>query len=73
MADRNVSYADRVEQRLEVRASTLASAPFQGRLVADSSLRRLSIPDIQYVILYRLEDEAVRIVRLWSTAQDVER
>ena len=73
LSNRNVAYADRVEQRVEARVATLAHAPHQGRPLANSDLRLLSVPDIQYVIAYRLEAEIVRVMGLWSTAQDVNR
>ena len=69
-ADRSVRYADRVETRLEARAATLAQLPKQGRPISGSDLRELSLTDIKYVIVYQIEVDAVRILRLWHTAQD---
>lgn len=70
LADHSVRHADRVEARLEARAGSLAEAPFQGREIGVTDRRRLAIPDIQYVIVYRIEERAIRILRLWNTAQD---
>ena len=70
LADRSVGYADRVETRLEARAGKLAAIPFQGRPIGRTGRRRLSIPDIQYILVYRVEDDVIRILRVWHTAQD---
>lgn len=40
-----------------------------GRPVPGSDLRELPIPDTQHVIVYRLRDDMIRIMRIWSTAQ----
>ncbi len=69
LAEFNVDYADRVEKRLLSRVESLGRLPKQGRpLVTD--IRRLSITDIQYTIDYRIDENAVRILRVRSTAQD---
>jgi plasmid stabilization system protein ParE len=69
LAEINVDYADRIEKRLLSRVESLERLPKQGRpLVRD--IRRLSITDIQYTIDYRIDENAVRILRVRSTAQD---
>jgi toxin ParE1/3/4 len=68
-ADRDVAYADRVEARIDARAAMLERFPWIGRPVPGRDLRELSIPDVQYLIAYRIEGEIVRILRIWSTAQ----
>jgi plasmid stabilization system protein ParE len=69
LAEFSVEYADRFEGRLLSRTASLARLPRQGRpLVKD--IRRLSITDIQYTIDYRIDEDAVRILRVRSTAQD---
>jgi toxin ParE1/3/4 len=70
LAEANVAYADRVEARIVTRTDRLLAAPFQGSPVARTDQRKLSIPDIQYVIVYRVEDNAIRILRIWATSQD---
>ena len=70
LADRSVALADRVEARLQDRAASLAAAPFQGRPLPGADRRRLPIRDVSYVVVYRIEDDLVRILRLWHMAQD---
>ena len=67
LADRSLDFADRAEARLIARVRTLGTLPFQGRRVPDSPLRALSVPDIQYVIHYRVDEDAVRIMHVFST------
>lgn len=52
------------------RADALMRFPKLGRLDPLIGARMLSIPDIQYLIVYRVDDDTVRILRIWSTAQD---
>lgn len=70
LAEVNVAYDDKVEARIVARTERLPVAPFQGSPIGKTDQRKLSMPDIQYVIAYRIEDDAIRILRLWSTAQD---
>ena len=72
IADRNAAYADRVEARLIKRADSLARIPGQGRRVSGSDARRVSIPDVQCVISYRIEENAVRILSVRSTRHQLE-
>jgi len=62
--------AERVVRRLRERASTLLVTPYVGRPVGKAGVRELSIPDIQYVIVYRVETDAVEIARIFSTAEN---
>ena len=70
---RSDSWAERVERRIVARARGLAAAPFQGRAADTNGVRLLSIPDIQYIITYRIEDSAVWIVRVHHAREDRER
>ncbi len=70
---RSDSWAERVERRIFARARGLAAAPFQGRAADTNGVRLLSIPDIQYIITYRIEDSAVWIVRVHYAREDRER
>jgi plasmid stabilization system protein ParE len=65
LADRKVDCADKVEARIESRVASLSQLPWQGRPVPGTDLRELS----EHVIVYRLENEIVRIMRLWSTRE----
>ena len=70
LADRNPDYADRTERRLEARTGSLRQMTNQGRPSGGSGLRLLSIPDIQLVVAYRVEEDEIRIMAVRSTAQD---
>jgi plasmid stabilization system protein ParE len=69
-ADSSIDRADRVEARLRDRAEALLVHPKMGRPIKGKPARELSVPDIQYVIVYQPGDQEVLIVRIWSTAED---
>ncbi len=66
---RNEQWAEKVQRRLIERAMSLLVAPASGRAVIGTGLRRLSVPDIQYVIDYRHHSEVVQIMRIRSTRE----
>lgn len=70
-AERSAQWAERVESRLLQRAEALAASPNAGRLTAEPGVRRLSVPDIQYVMDYRIAGRCVRILRIYSTREIV--
>jgi toxin ParE1/3/4 len=70
LADRSVELADSLEARIDSRVASLSRFPWQGRPTPGSDLRELSIPDTQHVVVYRVAGDIVRIMRIWSTAQD---
>jgi plasmid stabilization system protein ParE len=70
---RSDAWAERVETRLIERTRTLVTRPNQGRQGLSGSVRLLSLPDIQYVITYRIEDDTVWIVRVHHTCENRER
>jgi plasmid stabilization system protein ParE len=67
---RSEAWAETVERRLRERAHALSLTSFIGRPVPKSTLRALSIPDIQYVIIYRVGREQVTILRVHSTREN---
>jgi plasmid stabilization system protein ParE len=69
LAERSVDHADRVEARINDRADTLKRFPYLGRLDKRTGTRFLSIPDIQFLIDYHIDDDEVRILQVWSTRQ----
>ncbi|TPG40999.1 type II toxin-antitoxin system RelE/ParE family toxin [Sphingomonas koreensis] len=72
LADRSVDLADRIEERIRIRAESLIVMPHQGRPIPGRPERELPIPDVQYVIVYAIGDDAIRILRVWSTRQNRE-
>jgi plasmid stabilization system protein ParE len=70
-AERSIHWAERVEGRLLQRAEALTASPNVGRPTAETGVRRLSVPDIQYVMDYRVAGHTVRILRIYSTREIV--
>ena len=72
-AEHSVARADRVEARLESRVETLAGVPGLGRPTG-GNVRELSIPDIQLVVRYEVDEERalIRILRVWHTRENWE-
>jgi plasmid stabilization system protein ParE len=66
---RSFAWAERVDSRLRKRGHALADFPFSGRPVRGLRLRVLSLPDIQYVINYRLDGDEVTVLRVRSTRE----
>jgi plasmid stabilization system protein ParE len=68
-AERNAQWAERVEGRLLQRAEALTISPYVGRPMPEPGVRRLSVPDIQYVMDYRVVGNCVRILQIYSTRE----
>ena len=66
---RSLDWATKVEQRILERAKTLLATPRTGRATKEPGVRRLSVPDIQYVIDYRIAKDRIRILRIYSTRE----
>ncbi len=64
------TWAMRVDARLVERGDALARSPLMGRSVDGKDLRRLSLPDIQYVIFYRVSGDRVIIAHIYSTREN---
>lgn len=68
-AQRSLDWAERVEERLFQRAEALTMFPRIGRPTPEPGVRRLSIPDIQYVMDYRVSGNCLRILHIYSTRE----
>ncbi|MES2441954.1 MAG: type II toxin-antitoxin system RelE/ParE family toxin [Pseudomonadota bacterium] len=66
---RSDAFAARVERRLFERVATLGRLPHQGLRIAGSNVRKLSIPDIQYVVTYRSMPDLIVIMGVRSTRE----
>ena len=66
---RSDRWAEKVHLRLMERALGLVVAPGSGRRIRKAGIRRLSVPDIQYVIDYRHDPEVVQIMRFRHTRE----
>lgn len=63
---RSDEWADHVEARLRKRAESLSALAHQGRPIG-GDLRRLSLPDVQYVLVYAtVGADILAIVEVWS-------
>jgi plasmid stabilization system protein ParE len=67
--ERSEQWAERVEHRLLERSQALTATPRIGRVTQEPGVRRLSVPDIQYVIDYRIADDCIRVLRIYSTRE----
>lgn len=61
--------AERVVRRIRAGAGLLADSPHLGR-PGPRGARFLSVAGLPYVIIYRVGDEAVRIMAIFHTARD---
>lgn len=68
-AQRNVPHAERVEARLREAGELIGGFARIGRPVWRTT-RDLSLPDIQYVVRYRLDEDAIRIISVRSTREN---
>jgi plasmid stabilization system protein ParE len=64
------TWAMRVDARLAERAEALGRSPFMGPAADVKDLRRLSVPDIQYVIFYRVTQDQVSIAHIYHTREN---
>ena len=69
IADENPLAAPRVARELIVAGDSLDLFPMRGRPGVVPGTREL-VAVRPYIIVYRVEDDAVRILRVWHSAQD---
>jgi plasmid stabilization system protein ParE len=67
--ERSKQWAERVEQCLLDWSEALTLTPRIGRVTEEPGVRRLSVPDIQYVIDYRIVDDCIRVLQIYSTRE----
>ncbi len=65
--------ADMIEATLHRRIELLLTFPKIGRIVRAPDVRAISLPDIQYVVTYRIVDEEVWIIGIRHTREQGER
>ena len=66
---RSAVWADKVERRLLERARSLLVTPDIGRATREPLVRRLSVPDIQYVLDYRVTEDRISVLRIYNTRE----
>jgi toxin ParE1/3/4 len=60
--------ADRVVDRIRTAVSRLESFPYSGR-PGPRGVRLLSVPDLPYIVIHRVDRDMVRIVAVFHTAR----
>ena len=65
--------ADLVENRIIDAVSGLIDHPLQGRQTIGRETRELVVRKTSYLIVYRVWDTRVEIVRVWHTSRDPSR
>lgn len=62
--------ADRIAERIRSAAEFLRSVPQGGSLIEDSDARKWRAGNSPYILIYRLRDAAVEILRVYHDRQD---
>jgi len=70
IANDSPSAAHAVVDRIEAAVERLAAYPHLGRPGRVDGTRELVIPDLPYVVAYRVVEGRTNILRVWHTAKD---
>lgn len=68
--DRNLTTANRVCRSIYEAVQTLRVHPNKGRIAEQIDCRELVLPSLPYVVLYRVANDAVHVLRIWHGARD---
>jgi addiction module RelE/StbE family toxin len=68
IGDDNPAAASRVRQRIHAAIQNLALFPDSGRPGEVAGTRELVVPGVPYLIVYRVRDDRVEILRLFHTS-----
>jgi toxin ParE1/3/4 len=69
IADDSVRSADQVQDRIIDAVAALAEYPERGRPGRRAGTRELVVPHTSHLVIYRLVDEYIEIVRLWHMSR----
>ena len=69
IAERNPSAARRVGERIREVAALLGEFPFVGREGALTGTREMVVPGLPYIIVYRIDADAVSVLGVYHGAQ----
>jgi len=74
LGDKNPSAAERAALRIREAAAVLREHPELGRIAEDEEFRDLVAPlgGGAYVLRYRIDEDAVIVVRVWHSREDRE-
>lgn len=62
--------ADSIARRIWDATKTLESFPYAGRSGKRHGTRELIVPKLPYIVIYRVEDEFVHVLRLFDSRQN---
>lgn len=62
--------APRVLERIERTFSILLDAPFIGRPSERAGLREMPVPDLPFLVVYRVASDAVEVLTVFHTSRD---
>jgi len=65
----NPQNARSVVERIRSSVTRLASFPHSGRVGEIPGTRELVVPGLPYIVIYRVRDESVEILRVFHTSQ----
>ena len=66
----NLDAAERTVERIRHSASLLADYPSLGRRGRLAGTRELVVPNLPYILIYRVLADSIEIVRVYHTARD---
>lgn len=66
----NPQAAERVDERILARILTLLQLPHSGRPGRVEGTRELTVGRTPYVVIYQIEDDTVRILRILHSARE---
>ncbi|MBD6615236.1 type II toxin-antitoxin system RelE/ParE family toxin [Komarekiella sp. 'clone 1'] len=65
----NPEAAQELILKIQIAASQLETYPFMGRTGRVEGTRELVIPGISYIVIYRVKEESVEILRVFHTSK----
>jgi addiction module RelE/StbE family toxin len=71
MALDSVQAAERATQRIETAVERLADFPLSGRAGSVAGTREVVVTGLPYIIVYRVMDSEVQILRVYHSSRDV--
>jgi addiction module RelE/StbE family toxin len=66
----NPHAATRIENRIVETVSGLLAHPRKGRARPDGKARELVVPGAPYLVIYRIGDDTIEIMRVWHTSRE---
>jgi toxin ParE1/3/4 len=70
VASKDPDAAEMIVIRIEKTVARLGTHPLSGRLGTVEGTREVVVPGLPYVLVYRVTENEVDILRVWHTRQD---